>query len=152
MINCSLTERNHEMAESIGRSMRLFLFFVLLMAALGSCSTYMAGKNLDETSRAYGDIVRWEKFETASVFAASSIRDEFEKRVKDARNVEVLDYRVINVEYDEAKKKATVNVEISYRMLSSTVVRTLIDKQIWSYGEEEGSKRWRLMTLLPEFK
>ena len=140
------------MAESIGRSMRLFLFFVLLIVALGSCSTYTAGEKLDETTREYGIIVRWEKFGTASVFAASSIRDEFEKRVKDARNVEVVDYRVINVEYDEAKKKATVNVEISYYMLASNEVRTLIDKQIWVYGEEKGSKRWRLMTLLPEFK
>jgi len=127
---------------------RILLLLLFLMMALGSCSTYRAKDKLDQTTMAYGRIVRWEKFETASLFAASSIRDEFEKRVKDAKNVEVVDYRIINVEYDEAKKKATVNVEISYVPFSSNQVKTLIDKQMWVYGSEG----WQLMTLLPELK
>ena len=131
---------------------RILLFLLPLMVALSSCSTYMAKGDLDQTTMEYSTIVRWEKFETASLFAASSIRDEFEKRVKDAKDVEVVDYRIINVQYDERKKKATVNAEISYHTLSSNRVRTLTDKQLWLYGEENGSKRWRLMTLLPEFK
>jgi hypothetical protein len=142
---------------SMGREfgMTILLFLLPLMVVLGSCSTYNAinvMEKLDKTFRAYGNIIRWEKFETASLFAASSIHDEFEKRVKDAKNVVVVDYRIINVEYGEGGKKVTVNAEISYHTLSSNLVRTLIDKQIWVYGEEKGSKQWRLLTLLPEFK
>jgi hypothetical protein len=124
------------------------LVLLSLMMALGSCSTYRGKEKLDQTTMAYGRIMRWEKFETASLFAASSIRDEFEKRVKNAKDVEVVDYRIINVEHDEAKRKATVNVEISYVPPSSNQVKTLIDKQIWVYGSEG----WQLTTLLPEFK
>jgi hypothetical protein len=133
-------------------NMRILIFLLLLMMVLGSCSTYNVEGKLDETSSAYGQIVRWKKFETASTFAAPTIRAEFENRERAATNVEVLDYRVINVEYDKAKKKATVSVEISYRRPSSNEVKTIVDKQIWLYEEEKGSTRWQLTTLLPEFK
>jgi len=72
--------------------------------------------------------------------------------VKDARDVEVMDYQIIAVDYDEANRKATINAGITYITRSSNRVRKLIDKQIWSYGDPKGSKEWRLMTLLPEFK
>jgi len=132
--------------------MKILLLVFLLMVAVSSCSTTGVMEDLDATAKAYGIIVRWKNFETADLFAVSSIRDEFKKRVEEASNVVVADYRIINVEYDETMKKATVNAEISYYTLTSNRVRTLIDKQVWLYGEEKGSKHWRLMTLLPEFK
>ena len=125
---------------------------LLLLTVLFSCATYNLRGNLDETARAYGIAIRWKNFETAELFVASSIRDQFEKRMKDAQDVEVTDYQIITVDYDEANKKATVNAEITYSTRSSNRVRRLIDKQIWSYGDPKGSKEWRLMTLLPEFK
>ena len=72
--------------------------------------------------------------------------------MKDAKDIEVSDYEIITVDYDEASKKATVNAEITYSTRSSNRVRKLIDKQVWSYEGPKGSKQWRLMTLLPEFK
>ena len=129
------------------------VFCMLCLAAvLCSCATYNVRGNLDETARAYGIAVRWKNFETAELFVTSSIRDQFEKRVKDARDVEVMDYQIIAVDYDEANRKATINAGITYITRSSNRVRKLIDKQVWSYGDPKGSKEWRLMTLLPEFK
>ncbi len=128
------------------------LIMLALMVAVCSCSTYNLRGNLDETARAYGVAVRWKHFETAELFVVSSIRDQFEKRVKDAKDVEVSDYEIITVDYDEASKKATVNAEITYSTRSSNRVRKLIDKQVWSYEGPKGSNQWRLMTLLPEFK
>ena len=122
------------------------------MLALISCRAYMAKEEFDLTTREYGISLRWKRFENAEFFSASSIRDEFKKRVERAINVEVVDYRVIDIEYDEAKKKATVNAEISYYTLTSNRIRTLIDKQVWRYGDGTGSKHWRLTTLVPEFK
>jgi hypothetical protein len=80
------------------------------------------------------------------------IRDQFDKRVENAKDVEVVEYEIIAVDYDEISKKATVNAKITYSTRSSNRVRTLIDKQVWSYEDQKGSKQWRLMTLLPEFK
>jgi hypothetical protein len=128
------------------------LFMLALMVAVCSCSTYNLRGNLDETARVYGVAVRWKNFETTELFAASSIRDQFDKRVENAKDVEVVDYEIIAVDYDEASKKATVNAKITYSTRSSNRVRTLIDKQVWSYEDQKGSKQWRLMTLLPEFK
>ena len=132
--------------------MRIPLLVLLLMLALISCRAYMAKEEFDLTTREYGISLRWKRFENAEFFSASSIRDEFKKRVERAMNVEVVDYRVIDIEYDEAKKKATVNAEISYYMVSSNRVRTLMDKQIWSYEKGNGKHQWQLITLLPEFK
>ena len=128
------------------------LFMLALRVAVCSCSTYNLRGNLDESARAYGVAVRWKNFEKAELFVASSIRDQFDKRAKDAKDVEVLDFEIIAVDNDEASKKATVNAKITYSMRSSNRVRTLIDKQVWSYEDPKGSKQWRLMTLLPEFK
>ena len=128
------------------------LFMLVWMVAVSSCSTYNLRGNLEETARAYGVAVRWKNFEATELFVASSIRDQFDKRVKDAQDVEVAEYEIIAVDYDEAGKKATVNAKITYSTRFSNRVRTLIDKQVWSYEDPKGSNQWRLMTLLPEFK
>jgi hypothetical protein len=141
--------RPHQGKESVAS---VVLFMLALTVAVCSCSTYNIRGNLDETARAYEVAVRWKHFETAELFVASSIRDQFQKRVKDAKDVEVADYQIITVDYDEASKRATVNAEITYSTRSSNRIRTLIDKQVWSYEDQKGSKQWRLMTLLPEFK
>ncbi len=131
---------------------RILLSLLPLTVVLVSCGTYNMRAKFDETAKSYGVVARWDKYETASVFAASSIRDEFEKRLKNAKDLEVVEYRVINVDYDAARLKATVNVQISYFLLPSTLVKTVIDKQVWQYVDEGGSRAWRLTSLPPEFK
>jgi len=130
----------------------IFLAMLALLVAVCSCATYNLRANLDETARAYGITIRWKHFETAELFVASSIRDQFEKQVSEVKDVEVTDYQIVHVDYDEAAKKATVSAEITYSKRTSNRIRTLIDKQVWLYGDPKGSKQWYLMTLLPEFK
>ncbi len=143
-----MESRTNKEKQSVRRAV-LCLFF--LMVPLCSCATYNLRGQLDETARAYGIAVRWKNFENAELFVAPSIRDQFEKRVKDAKDVEVMDYQIVTVDYDEANRKATVNAEITYSTRSSNRVRRFVDKQAWVY-DPKGSKEWRLMTLLPEFK
>ncbi|MGE5892533.1 MAG: hypothetical protein ACM34I_00600 [bacterium] len=137
-----------------GKGRAVMVFAALLMVvSLACCSTPLRMQDdFDTVTRAYGDVLRWKKFEGASSFASSQIRDEFEERMRHATDVVVVDYRIINSEYDETHKKASVNAEISYHTLSSLRVRAITDKQTWSYVEEDGSFHWRLMSLLPEFK
>ncbi len=144
-----MKNRSNKGKESMGG---VFLVMLTLLVAVCSCATYNLRGNLDETAKAYGIAIRWKNFETAELFVASSIRDQFEKRLNDVKNVEVLEYQIVTVDYDEANKRATVNAEITYSTLSSNRIRKLIDKQVWAYEDSKGSKEWRLTTLLPEFK
>jgi hypothetical protein len=96
-------------------------------------------------------MLRLNEFETASLFAAPPLQDEFLERSK-ASNVRIFDYRVVNAKYNEEKKKASVEVEIEYYLLSTNQVKKLRDIEDWSYMEEKGAKSWRLISPFPAFK
>jgi len=96
-------------------------------------------------------MVRWNQLEEASLFPADSISAGYRERLKAAKNVAVVDYRVMNIKYDEKKKEAEVKVEIDYYRRSTLSLKTVIDNQKWAYQEKEGKGHWRLMSLLPDF-
>jgi hypothetical protein len=129
------------------------LFFSLLTAVvLASCSTQMSIKaDFEKNFKSYNELVRWNQLEEASLFPADSISVGYRERLKDAKNVAVVDYRVMHIEYDEKKKEAEVKVEIDYYKRSTLSLKTVIDNQKWAYQEKEGKGYWRLMSLLPNF-
>jgi hypothetical protein len=63
----------------------------------------------------------------------------------------IVDWRVINLKFDEKMKKTEVKIEIDYYNIFSSRVRTVIDKQKWAYQESKGKGLWRLLSLLPSF-
>jgi len=111
-------------------------------------------EDLQNTVIEYNDLLRWGEFNKAKLYTDSSIREEFEARAKAAKNVKIVDYRILNTDFDAEKGKQIVEVEFDYYTSLTNVVKTLLDKQRWSfvYVKEEKKKRWRLMTPLPEFK
>lgn len=133
--------------------MRTLFFSLLLTAVLVSCNTQRSIKaDFEKNLRSYNEMVRWHKIEEASLFPADSISAGYRDRLlKAAKNVAVVDYRVMNIEYDEKKKEAEVKVEIDYYRLSTLSVKTVIDNQKWAYQEKEGKGFWRLMSLPPDF-
>ena len=96
-------------------------------------------------------MVRWNQFEESSLFSADSISAGYRERLKAAKNVAVVDYRVINIKYDEKKIEAEVKVEIDYYKRSTLSLKTVTDNQKWAYQVKEGKGLWRLMSLLPDF-
>ena len=76
----------------------------------------------------------------------------FSARVRAAKNMRVVDYRITGVKLDEQKAEAEVRVEIDYYTLSAYRLKTLVDTQKWAYVDQGGAKQWRLVSLLPEFK
>ena len=84
-------------------------------------------------------------------FASESIAQEFSARVKAAKNIKVIDHRIVRVGYDEKNGTAQVEVEIDYYSLSSYRMKTLLDIQKWAYVTENGFKHWRLTSLFPKF-
>ncbi len=132
--------------------MKTLFFSLLLTVALVSCNTQRSIKaGFEKNFRNYNELVRWHQLEEASLYPADSISAEYRERLKAAKNVAVVDYRVINIKYDEKKNEAEVKVEIDYYKLSTLSLKTVIDNQKWTYQEKEGKGLWRLMSLLPDF-
>jgi hypothetical protein len=130
-----------------------FVFVITLgiVVALAACGPKLRDE-LDQSLNRYGDLFRWNELDATSLFAADSLRPDFIVRTKAAKNVKVIDYRIIGARYDGKKRKASVEVEIDYYLVSSATVKTLRDTEEWAYREERGVKGWRLMSLLPEFR
>jgi len=139
--------------------MKIVFIALSIIMSLSSCASYEAlpeFRDEYETSiREYNNLLRSEEFEQAGRFVVDSLRDEFDVRAKAARNVQVIDYQISSVDSEiQLKGAAIVTVKINYTIPPSSEVKTLVDSQKWSYVyvKGEGRKRWRLMTLLPEFK
>ncbi|MDH4231772.1 MAG: hypothetical protein OEW04_07050, partial [Nitrospirota bacterium] len=125
---------------------------LLAMIALVSCNAQKTVRaDFERSLKNYNESVRWRQLETASHFLADSISGEYNEWSRKASKVAVVDYRIIDVNYDETKKEAEVKVEIEYYTLSSSKVRTLADIQKWVYQEKDGKGFWRLTSPLPEF-
>ncbi len=132
--------------------MRTLSVMLIAAIALTSCSSYLVRSEFDTSLSQYNNLVRWHELDQASLYAAESLLEEFKVRVKAATDVRVVDYRIVGTRYDAEKRTASVNVEIQYYKLSSGKVKTLHDTQEWAYTEEKGENRWRLVSLLPEFR
>jgi len=135
--------------------MRNILFICVLSVIISACSTLTSlREDLDNTVIAYNDLLRRGEFNIAKNFVDQSQREDFEARAKTAKDVKIVDYRIVNADFEAARGEQIVEVEFEYYISPVYMVKTLIDKQKWSYVsiEKEKKKRWRLITTLPEFK
>lgn len=128
---------------------------ILVVALLGGCET-MKKRNiaweLDEYSKRYNKMLRWHEMDTAvHVFPPEELQQEFARKVQAAKNVTVTDFRIKKMECFPEKGEATVILDIDYYREPSITMKTVEDKQEWKYLGEKDNKRWRLMTLPPDF-
>lgn len=131
------------------RTLRIPFLWVLIIG-LASCAS-VHGK-FEKSLNDYNDLLRWHKLDEASLFAGDAVSQEFTARVRTAKNMKIFDYRVLRTKYNEAKNEAEVQVEFEYYKLSTNTLKSLVDVQKWVYVEENGSKQWKIMSPLPEFK
>ena len=129
---------------------KAFLLAVITMTFI-ACAQGMRAE-FEKSMNQYGDLVRVNKMELASSFTTEALMEEFSARVRAAKNIRVVDYRITGVKLDEQKAEAEVRVEIDYYTLSAYRLKTLVDTQKWAYVDQGGAKQWRLVSLLPEFK
>ena len=135
--------------------MRNILLICVLSVIISACSTLTSlREDLDDTVIAYNDLLRRGEFSRAKNFVDQSQKEDFEARAKIAKNVKIVDYHIVNADFEAARGEQIVEVEFDYYISPVYMVKTLIDKQKWSYVsiEKEKKKRWRLITTLPEFK
>ena len=132
--------------------MKALFFSLILTAALISCNTQRSIQaDFEKNSSSYNEMVRWNRLEEASLFPADAISAGYRERLKAAKNVSVVDCRVMDIKYDEKKKEAEVTVEIDYYRRNTLILKTITDNQKCAYQEKEGKGLWRLMSLLPDF-
>ena len=135
--------------------MRNVLLLCVSLAIVSACSSLKSFREeLKDTVIAYNDLLRWNEFNKAKNFVDESLRQEFEARAKAAKNVKIADYRILNADFEAEKGEQIVEVEFDYYISPVYLVKTLVDKQKWSYVyiQKEKKKRWRLITPLPEFR
>lgn len=130
--------------------MRVILPAVVVMILLASCSQDLR-QEFNASVEKYNQMMRWNDFETASLFTERSLRSDFLARTKQS-DVRIYDFHVADVRYDEKKLKASVDVVVSYYLLSTSKAKTVNITEEWAYLEENGQKGWRLTAPLPELK
>lgn len=141
------------MKRLVGKVKMRTVILGILVIALTACSTHMASHETFQMSvDRYNELLSEQKFDTARLFASETIAEEFSVRVKAAKNIKVMGYHIVNAKYEESKGEAEIEVEIEYYTLSSYRLKALLDIQKWAYVTENGTKQWRLMSLLPEFR
>jgi hypothetical protein len=135
-------------------AMRTLLLLLAVFIALTACATRESIREDFENSYThYNDSLRWREFDKAVLFTPLSLREKFKARVKAAKDVIIVDYRIVDLYYDAEKGEANVKVEIDYYTLALNTVKTVMDNQKWIYQkDQDGSNQWRLVSLLPQFK
>jgi hypothetical protein len=127
----------------------VFLFAALFLSACAGAQTRRA---FDKTLEKYNEMVRWHDLDSAALFASPAISTEYEKRVEEAKQAKVYDYKVVDVKYDEKTKKASAVVIYNYFLYTTGEVKNIKDNQKWAYTSADGKEGWQLQSPLPEFR
>jgi hypothetical protein len=141
----------------------MYLKKILLIAVipllLTGCSIYKdfkianIGTDFDKSSKAYLNLLRWQEFESAlTTYVSVPVREEYRKKIKEAGEARIFDYRVKRLECDPVGGEASLVAELDYYRPPSVTVKTVVDNQKWSYEGEIDKRSWRLKTPLPDFK
>jgi len=110
-------------------------------------------EEFDSTSKRYVNLIRWHELDKSSlIYIDEPLRNDFQKRIMTADHVEVVDYRIKDLECWPKKGTAEVTVEWDYYVPPSVTVKTLTDPQKWRYVEKDNHGAWLLTTILPVFK
>jgi hypothetical protein len=94
----------------------------------------------------YGEAIRWGYFDTAYGYVARDKRSAVPKYVE---NVQVTSYEVLQPPLMKGEKDLEQIVRIEYVYKDTQTLRTLSDRQLWSYDKDANS--WWLQSGVPTF-
>ena len=126
----------------------LLLSSILLLAA---CATQERSRSLTTTLSAYGGVLRWGDFASASQFLDPKVRAEHPLSELDKAR-----YKQVRVtEYDDGAGPVPLSptevqqtVRISVVNIHTQAERSVIDRQTWRYDEQ--TRHWWLTSGLPD--
>lgn len=131
-----------------------YLLLVLTSLLLAACqvpsiSERSKDNKLRDTLNSYESVIRWGILEKAYGFLSPELSEE--AVIPDnLKNFRVTGYERINGPSPLSDDKAAQTVLIEYVLVDRQVLRSLIDKQIWQWAEEE--KAWQRANPIPIFE
>jgi hypothetical protein len=124
-----------------------------LLAGCATMKNYNIETEFEKRSRDYVQHIRWNELESnITDYVSVPVREEYRKKLAKTGEIKVVDYRIKAVSCDPVKGEASLKVELDYYRPPSITVRTVIDKQEWSYEGPEDSRVWRLKSPPPDFR
>ena len=123
-----------------------------LVVAVGGCARVdneRRAEGLETALQRYAKMLRWGEYEEAGKLIRFRDREPVQVDYAALRQVRVTGYEVVERIVTPELQEARVLARISYTPLDSGVVRTLDDRQLWYYDEEQ--KFWFLDDDLPTF-
>lgn len=144
---------NQECQEETAVSLARIVVTVALVVFAASCGAkYAAQTRLDETLLWYRTALERGDVEATGMLAADSIAPEYLQRARAAKDVRIVECRVLKVDYVEAAGEAEVTLEIEYYSLETLKARKIREVQKWVYVGDKSSAPWKLTTVLPRLK
>ena len=104
----------------------------LACAVTAACGAQHDADKLRETVLLFNEGVRWGRLQDVMPYLYSENAQHFVEMHKEfGKEIQLSDYELVNVTMDGEKKKADVNVQITWYRLSEMVVNTTILVQHW---------------------
>ena len=125
----------------------------LLPLLILGCASYQLSRqmeNFDLVSKNYGKALKWSDFQAAYHFRKDAQTGSNPPDFRELQLAKVASYEVRQFTVSEDKSQVLQAVEIKYYKVNYTVVKTIIDHQVWEYDPED--KIWYILTELPDFK
>lgn len=126
-----------------------FALFLAAFLALSGCGTINKEKKstaMDAALTTYGEAIRWAYWDTAYGYIHPDKRKAAPEYLD---NVRVTNYDVVQPPVMRSDEELEQVARIEYVHKDTQRVRTLSDRQIWSYDEE--SNAWWLQSGVPQF-
>jgi hypothetical protein len=138
-------------AESLKRS-TVTCFLIPLVFFLCSGCAGIAGKGRMEDFRRISKAYEW-ALESANYRGAAGYLDPSIDRppidFKRYANIKVSEYTITRSDTSDDQQVIRQDVELQYFLLDQSIVKTIMDHQVWRYSEAEDV--WLLQTGLPGF-
>ncbi len=130
----------------------LWVLALTMTLALGACETVKATKRvdaLDDTTKTYGQLLRWGEYGDAVKFVVLRKGQPKEVDLNALKDIRVSSYEITSVTMTPDQKGATVTAVMNFYDERSSVIHILEDVQVWWYSDE--GQHWLLDSELPDF-
>lgn len=138
-------------AELPKRSAKICLVFPLVFFLLSSCAWFAAKSRTERftnVSKAYEWALESGNYHGAAEYLDPSI-DRPPIDFKRYANIKVSEYTITRFKMSDDKRMIRQDVELQYFSLDRSIVKTIVDHQVWQYNEADDA--WQLQTGLPDF-
>ena len=120
-----------------------------LLSGCGSVERRQQADILETTLYSYSNNIRWGNLQQAYLFLSPTVTKDIQVP-PGLEEVRVVSYDVVGSVQQTSESTATQNVRIGYYRVGQPSLRTIMDRQTWTYDPE--AKTWYLGSDIPSFR